>query len=78
VTRFRAQRRTKLRDQGVEAGGDPDGVGLRRRRYGTLGLSCDSFQRLFQPRGKGGRIFIFSQAPLRRLRCHLRFNQPTG
>jgi hypothetical protein len=67
-----------MRDQGVEAGGDPGRVrasGCRRRPVCVAG---DPFKRRLKPRGGVGRIFVLSQSPLRRLRSDLRFNQPTA
>lgn len=67
----RTKRRTKLCDQGVEAGGDPAGVGAGR----AVHLPGDPVQRRFQPQGRFGRIFVLSQRALRAALC---FNQPTG
>jgi len=76
--RARAEGRADLRDQGIEAGGNPGRVDVGRRLKRAMRKLGDPFQGLFEPQGSIGRIFILSQSPLRPLRSVLRFNQPTG
>jgi hypothetical protein len=73
----------QLRDQGIEAGGNMGSDGGRRLRGRNMcgkfmRVFRNPFQRRFQAQGGLGRIFLFSQASLRRVRSALRFNQSTA